>query len=43
MVEIFGAPGPAQRNEIKKVEQMLAEVEQEPEEVRSRIATPEHS
>ena len=27
MVEIFGAPEPAQRNEIKKVEQMLAEVE----------------
>lgn len=41
--ELFAAPTAHNREELRKVEQMLAEVERELEEVRQRIALPEQS
>lgn len=41
--EIFAAPTPKNREELRKVEQLLAEVEQELEKLRQQIALPEQS
>lgn len=41
--EMFAAPDPKKRDDIRKVEQKLAEIENELSEVRRQIATPEHS
>lgn len=41
--ELFAAPTAHNREELRKVEQMLSEVERELEEVRQRIALPEQS
>lgn len=41
--EMFAAPDPKKREDIRKVEQKLAEIENELSDVREQIATPEHS
>lgn len=43
MMEMFAAPAPEQREEYRKAEKKLAEVEQELDVLRDKIATPEHS
>ena len=43
MLEMFASPDPDKREEYRKAEKKLAEVEQELAEVRDQIGTPEHS